>query len=74
MTEVPSLVSGSLLTGAEREMGVGERKNNEREMERWERNDAKGLKKTKKKHGDLKRKIPYKRTVTEGYIRKARQK
>lgn len=34
MTEVPSLVSASLLSGAEKErrMGVGERENNEREM------------------------------------------
>lgn len=42
MTEVPSPVSVSLLTGAERGMGVGERKNNEVKMGRWEGNDAGG--------------------------------
>lgn len=42
MTEVPSPVSASLLTGAERGMGVGERKNNEVEMRRWEGNGAGG--------------------------------
>lgn len=43
MTEVPSVVSASLLTGRAG-MGVRETQNNVREMERWERNA--GLKTT----------------------------